>query len=120
MAKTMISCPNCRQSITAELEQLFDVGVDPSAKQRFLSGAINIIQCPFCRFQGIYPTPLVYHDPDKELLITFIPTEISLPRNEQERITGSSDQPGGKEPAHGEAKGIPVQPSGGIDAAGHG
>ena len=75
MAKTMISCPNCRQSITAELEQLFDVGVDPSAKQRFLSGAINIIQCPFCRFQGIYPTPLVYHDPDKELLITFIPTE---------------------------------------------
>lgn len=89
MAKTMISCPNCRQSITAELEQLFDVGVDPSAKQRFLSGAINIIQCPFCRFQGIYPTPLVYHDPDKELLITFIPTEISLPRNEQERITGS-------------------------------
>jgi hypothetical protein len=33
-------------------------------------------------------TPLVYHDPDKGLLLTYFPPELSLPINEQERIIG--------------------------------
>jgi hypothetical protein len=89
MSKMLINCPNCRKPITADIEQLFDVNADPSAKQRFLSGAANLIQCPVCGYQGIYPTILVYHDPEKELLLTFAPPELNLPRNEQERITGS-------------------------------
>ncbi|MBP1692188.1 MAG: hypothetical protein H6Q37_71 [Chloroflexi bacterium] len=89
MTKMMINCPNCRRPITADIEQLFDVNVDPSAKQRLLSGATNQIQCPLCGYRGIYPTILVYHDPGKELLLTFAPPEMGLPRNEQERITGS-------------------------------
>ncbi len=38
MPKTRVNCPNCRQPITADIEQLFDVNVDPSAKQKMLSG----------------------------------------------------------------------------------
>ena len=52
-----LTCPNCRQPILADVEQLFDVGVDPSAKQRFLSGAVNIVQCPNCGYQGSLATP---------------------------------------------------------------
>ena len=89
MSKTMINCPNCRQPISAEVEQLFDQGADPSAKQRLLSGAFNLVQCPHCGYQGNLATPIVYHDPTKELLITFVPTEIALPRDEQERVIGS-------------------------------
>jgi hypothetical protein len=89
MTKMMINCPRCRRPITADIEQLFDVNVDPSAKQRLLSGGTNQIQCPLCGYQGNYPTILVYHDPSKELLLTFAPPDMSLPRNEQERITGS-------------------------------
>jgi hypothetical protein len=89
MPKTRINCPNCHQPIMAEVEQLFDVYVDPSAKQKLLSGAINLIQCPFCGYRGNLATPIVYHDPDKELLLTFIPPEVGLARDEQERIIGS-------------------------------
>jgi hypothetical protein len=74
--------------VTATIEQLFDVAQDPGAKRRFLSGRFNLIQCPNCRFQGQAATPIVYHDPDKELLMSFVPMELGLPQPEQERIIG--------------------------------
>jgi hypothetical protein len=89
MVKTRMSCPNCHQPIMADIEQLFDVGKNPSAKQLLLSGAVNIAQCPNCGYSGSLATPIAYHDPDKELLLTFVPPEIGLPRNEQERLIGS-------------------------------
>ncbi len=89
MAKTRMTCPNCRQPIVADIEQLFDVGKDPSAKQKLLSGAVNTFQCPNCGFTGNLASPIAYHDPDKELLITFVPPEVGLPRNEQEKLIGS-------------------------------
>lgn len=86
--KTTVSCPNCRQPVPATLEQVFDLNQDPSAKQRFMSGRFNLIQCPNCQFQGQYPTPLLYHDPDKETLLTFVPMELGLPADEQEKLIG--------------------------------
>jgi len=86
--KTQVSCPNCRMPVTATLEQLFDVGQDPAAKQRFLSGRFNMIQCPNCGYQGQVAGPLMYHDPDKELLLTFVPMELGLPQAEQEKLIG--------------------------------
>ncbi len=88
MPKTRINCPNCRQPIMADIDQLFDVGQDPTAKQKILSGAFNIASCPNCGYKGMIATPLVYHDPDKGLLLTYFPPELSLPVNEQERIIG--------------------------------
>ena len=88
MPKTQISCPRCRTPITADIQQLFDMNTDPQAKQKLLSGSANMIYCPACGYEGIYPTPIVYHDPDKELLLTFFPPELGLPVNEQERMIG--------------------------------
>lgn len=88
MPKTRVNCPNCRQPVVAEVSQLFDAGVDPKAKQLLLSGAYNLIQCQTCGYQGNLATPLVYHDPEKELLLTYFPVELGLPINEQERIIG--------------------------------
>ena len=89
MPKTQVSCPNCRQPVIAEIQQLFDVGADQRAKQMLLSGMYNMIQCSNCGYQGNLATPIVYHDPDKELLLTFVPPEIDLPKNEQEKVIGS-------------------------------
>lgn len=89
MAKTRMNCPNCHQPIVVDVEQLYDVGKNPSAKQLLLSGANNTFQCPNCGYSGNVATPVVYHDPDKELLITFVPPEVGLPRNEQEKLIGS-------------------------------
>ena len=88
MPKTRIACPNCRQPTEANVNQLFDVGVEPAAKQMILSGAFNIVQCPHCGYQGNLTTPIVYHDPEKELLLTYFPPELNKPVNEQERIIG--------------------------------
>ena len=90
MTQTMsqIQCPSCKSPIHAPLEQLIDVGDDASAKARLLSGSLNRVQCPACGFEGQISSPLVYHDPEHELLLTFFPIELNVPKNEQERIIG--------------------------------
>jgi len=70
------------------VEQLFDVTSDPGAKQRLLGGVSNFIRCPFCGHEGRLATPIVYHDNEKELLLTFFPPELGLPLNEQEKMIG--------------------------------
>jgi len=75
--------------IAANVEQLFDVTQDPQAKQRLLGGVSNMARCPNCGYQGRLATPMVYHEADKELLLTFFPSELGMPLNEQERLIGS-------------------------------
>lgn len=88
MPKTQIACPQCRQMIEANIEQLIDVTQDPKAKQRLLGGQTNMARCPHCGYQGRLATPIVYHDNSKELLLTFFPPELNVPLNEQERTLG--------------------------------
>jgi hypothetical protein len=70
---TQITCPNCHQPFSAILEQIIDVGRDPQGKARLLAGRTNLVTCPHCGFQTVLSTPLVYHDPTKELLMVHIP-----------------------------------------------
>ncbi len=88
MPQTQISCPRCRQPIAANVEQLFDVTYEPASKQRLLSGQSNYARCPHCGYEGRLATPVIYHDNDKELLLTFFPPELGLPLNEQEKLMG--------------------------------
>ena len=88
MPKTKIACPQCRQMIEANIEQLIDVTQDPQAKQRLLGGASNTARCPHCGYQGRLATPIVYHDNAKELLLTYFPPELNVPLNEQEKTLG--------------------------------
>ena len=88
MVKTSVPCPNCRQPVLIDLIRLFDLNSDPQAKETLLSGSANTFQCPYCHYQGVYPTPVVYHDPDKELLLTYFPPELHTPITEQERTIG--------------------------------
>ena len=88
MAQSQVQCPNCKQPIMAEIEQLFDVSTDPQAKNRLLGGQVNVVRCPHCSYQGSLATPVVYHDASKELLLTFFPPELNLPMEEQEKTIG--------------------------------
>ena len=88
MPQTQIACPRCRQMIPAQVEQLFDVSADPGAKQRLIGRVSNYAHCPFCGFEGPLSTPIVYHDNEKELLLTYFPSELGLPVNEQEKLVG--------------------------------
>jgi hypothetical protein len=75
--------------VVAEVQQLFDLNQEPAAKEQLLSGAVNFVRCPHCGYQGNLATPIVYHDPGKELLLTHVPAELGLPQPEQERLVGS-------------------------------
>lgn len=88
MPQTTIACPRCRQMIPANVEQLFDVTHEPASKQRLLSGQSNFARCQFCGYEGRLATPIIYHDNDKELLLTFFPPELAMPLNEQEKMIG--------------------------------
>jgi hypothetical protein len=74
--------------ITANVEQLFDITQDPGAKQRLLGGVSNTANCQFCGYHGRLATPIVYHDADKELLLTFFPPELNMPLDQQEKTLG--------------------------------
>jgi hypothetical protein len=86
---TTIKCPNCSTPQPAAIEQIIDVAQDPAAKTRLLQGQLNFFVCPSCGFQGTLSTPLVYHDPVKELLLTFVPPEAPLTAMEQEKALGT-------------------------------
>lgn len=88
MAQTTAPCPRCGGQMIADVQQIFDVGVDPMDKERLLRGAANIAVCPSCGYQSQIAMPIVYHDPEKELLLTYFPSELNMPLPEQEKVLG--------------------------------
>lgn len=83
-----VTCPNCGHRFVSPVLPLIDVGQDPQAKALFLSGQTNVAICPQCGHAGTLSTPIVYHDPGKEILFTYVPPNIGLPEVEQQRIIG--------------------------------
>ncbi len=88
MAQTVTTCPRCHSQMAANIQQVFDLYNDPADKDRLLSGQVNVAVCPSCGYRSAVGVPLVYHDPEKELLLTYFPAEAGVAINEQERILG--------------------------------
>lgn len=84
MPKIQTTCPNCNQPLVADINQVVDVSENPRLKELLLAGGLNFVQCPTCGFQGQLPVPLVYHDKDKELLLTFTPPDAGKTIEEKE------------------------------------
>src|SRR5690606_10637263 len=55
---------------------------------RLLSGRTNTVLCPSCGVTSTVAAPLLYHDSAKELLISFVPMELGLPKEQQEKVMG--------------------------------
>ncbi|MEN6479357.1 MAG: CpXC domain-containing protein [Anaerolineales bacterium] len=85
---TQVKCPQCGRSFVTEIMTILDVGEDPTVKERLLRGQINRAICPQCGAGGLLSTPLLYHDPAKELLLTYMPPELGLSSDDQERFLG--------------------------------
>jgi hypothetical protein len=88
VVRTTLGCPRCGNNFQAIIEQIIDVGRDPQAKARFLSGRVNMVACPNCGHTMAVGTPLLYHDPAKELMIFYLPMELNVSTPERERIIG--------------------------------
>lgn len=86
--QTQISCPRCQTPYMAELHQIIDVGLNPEMKEMLLNGYLNAAQCPNCGAVTQIASPILYHDPEHELFMVHVPVEMSLQRDEQEKLIG--------------------------------
>ena len=83
-----VNCPSCGNRFVTPMLTVIDAGQNPELKAVFLSGQVNIAVCPQCGHAGMLSSPLVYHDPEKELLFTFAPAEADLSQPDRERLIG--------------------------------
>jgi hypothetical protein len=83
-----ITCPVCQNRYVADVQQIVDVGRDPQLKQAFLSGYLNVAQCPNCGNVTQVGSPLLYHDPEHELFMVYVPMELGLSQTDQEKLIG--------------------------------
>ncbi|GAB4468704.1 MAG: hypothetical protein Kow00124_03140 [Anaerolineae bacterium] len=74
------------------IEQILDTRVDPTVKERLLEGRVNVIACPHCGYRGMVGTPLMYHDPAKQLAIVYVPMELNMAEAERQRVIGTMTQ----------------------------
>ncbi|MGQ9908631.1 MAG: CpXC domain-containing protein [Candidatus Flexifilum sp.] len=84
----LLSCPNCRAQFPAAVESVIDPAVDPGAKTRLLSGRINQVRCPNCGAAFTVTAPILYHDAEKKLLLTYVPIELNLGKDASEKAIG--------------------------------
>jgi hypothetical protein len=86
--RTVVNCPRCGNRFESVVNSLIDPQVDPQLKVDLLGGRLNAAQCSRCGAVNNVLAPLVYHDAQKELLITFVPFELNLPKDRQEKFIG--------------------------------
>lgn len=87
-SRTLVTCPRCGNRFEANVNSLIDPQVEPQSKIDLLGGRLNAVQCANCGTVSNVMAPLVYHDAAKELLITFVPFELNLPKERQEKFIG--------------------------------
>lgn len=73
----------------ASVTAIIDVDHNPQAKNELLGGILNLVNCPNCSQQGMATTPLVYHDASKEMLVTYVPTELNMNADMSDRLVGT-------------------------------
>ena len=83
-----VTCPACGRSLQTPVEQILDVRVDPEAKQRMLSGLVNVAMCPACGAGGSLNLPFIYHDPAKEVALLYLPLEAGKGEVERQKAAG--------------------------------
>ncbi|MDI7276844.1 MAG: CpXC domain-containing protein [Anaerolineae bacterium] len=83
-----IRCPRCQTPYAAQIINVVDARLAPELKAALLAGYLNRAVCPSCGAVTSLSVPLVYHDPDKELLLVLVPTELNMTAQQQERLVG--------------------------------
>jgi hypothetical protein len=85
---TTVRCSSCGQPNQVQVHTLIDVSTQPQLKPMLLSGQLNAVTCAFCGVPNNLMAPVLYHDAAKELLIAYVPMELNLTKDQQERAVG--------------------------------
>lgn len=83
-----VTCPGCRNPFETPIEQILDVRDDPGGKIRVLNGLVNVAACPHCGMGVALNLPFLYHDPDNELALVYMPLEAGRSDLERQQAIG--------------------------------
>ena len=83
-----VNCPRCNAPIAVDIQQVIDTARNPEVKYTFLNGQLNMFACQTCGLTGQMTTPLLFHDPEHEMLMVYVPLELQLAHTEQQRLIG--------------------------------
>lgn len=83
-----VNCPSCGTRFQTPIEQIIDVRVDPSARNRMISGTVNVAVCPSCGTGGALNVPFIYHDPDEEVALLYLPVDAGPNEVERQKAAG--------------------------------
>lgn len=68
-----VKCPECGRLHELCVWNSITVSDSPDLKKDLLSGKVNILRCETCGRVALLPYPLLYHDEEQKLLISFVP-----------------------------------------------
>lgn len=77
-AKQNVKCPKCAQMSEVTVWNSITVKDSADLKKDLLSGKVNMFHCPSCSHTALMPTPMLYHDEEKRLMISFSPCSDEL------------------------------------------
>ena len=101
-AKQNIKCPECGQMSDITVWSSITVKDSPDLKADLLHGKINIFRCPSCSQVRLMPTPMLYHDEEKRLMISFTPCNDPVLKEQlYENVERSSKESGELEKLEG-------------------
>jgi hypothetical protein len=83
-----VTCPSCGTRFQTPVQQIIDVRVDPDAASRVLGGNVNVARCPNCGMGGALDIPFIYHDPDKEVALLYLPVDSGPNMVERQKLAG--------------------------------
>lgn len=95
-SKQNVKCPKCGCMSDITVWNSITVKDSADLKQDLLSGKINMFHCVACDFSALMPTPVLYHDEEKKLLISFSPCDEPIKEeklyNEIKKTSKKSDE----------------------------
>ena len=76
--KFTISCPSCGVSQEVELHESINVQSNPELKQSLLENRLNRVDCSDCETGFRVDMPMLYSDPEHQLMVHWIPETETL------------------------------------------
>lgn len=89
-------CPKCGKPSDVEAFYSINTADSPELKEKVKNGSLFIWECPSCGAHNLIRTDLLYHDPDKKLMVWLLPEgEESLLKDKGQQIEDAVSSLGG-------------------------
>lgn len=70
-------CSKCSKAFEAGETHSIDTSRNPELKAAVMDGSLFVHKCPYCGKDNLTPEPVLYHDPDRKILIAYTNAPLS-------------------------------------------